>query len=60
MQAMMLHVHENLILDFYREKHNLSLNFFPPIPPALEIHLLILEGMYGNVSNSRKKNENWQ
>lgn len=52
------HVNENLIPDFYREKHNLSSNFFPAVPLTVEIHFFILEGTYRNVSNSRKKNEN--
>lgn len=48
-----LHVYENFIMDFYREKHNLSLNFFLTVPVAVEIHLLLLEGAYKNLSNSR-------
>lgn len=52
-----LHVYENFILDFYREKYNLSLNFFLTVPVAEEIHLLVLEGTYKNQSNSRQKNE---
>jgi len=55
-----LHVYENLILDFYREKHNSSLKFFPEVPLAVEIHLLILEGTYRKLSKSRKKNEKLQ
>lgn len=55
-----LHVYENLPLDFYTEKNNLSLNFFPAVLLAVEIHLLILEAVYRNLCNSRKKNENQQ
>lgn len=52
-----LHVCENFILAFYREKHNLPLNFFLTLPVAVEIHLLILEGAYKNLSNSKQKSE---
>lgn len=55
-----LHVYGNLILDFYREKQNLLLNFFPAGPLAVENHLLIVEGTFRNQSNSKKKKDNWQ
>lgn len=50
------HMYENLTLDFYKKKCNVSLDFWPAVPLAVEIHLLVLEGVYRNVSNPRKKN----
>lgn len=53
-----LHVCENLIPDFHKEKQNLSLNFFPAAPLAVEILHLVLEGKYRKLPNPKKKGEN--
>lgn len=39
------HMYENLTLDFYKKKCNVSLDFWPAVPLAVEIHLLVCTEM---------------